>query len=639
MTLCMNLALFQGGDAVRIRSLAVCLFLVLLSNACPAQVDDIHEAARSGDIEKLKSLIAQDSALVDARNEEGHTPLHSAAMEGRIDVVMFLLEHGADADARNTADQSPLLYAAYTNHADIVQVLIEHGAAFEYRDTRNLSPLHFAARQGSADVVALLVEKGAAFDEPGFRGRTPLHFAAMNGHVNIVKLLVARGADPGKIDEDGLTPLGLALTRGHAGAAEAMLASDDVLDYDKQKLSQYLHLAAAAGSSEIVDLLIERGADPGGSDEKGRTLLHNAVIGGLDTVAAKAIDETKSIDAVDNTGRTALFYAARNGNEAMASLLLGRGANPNITDAEGRTPLHVAEDNAYGEIISALHEAGAASTPRPVYALSSPGGAVAPGEAGQASVEITYVANEGFMIAGRDGKIIIDAVERNPWGYTSTSDRAFSMMCENRAPFDNIDVCVASHAHADHMLAGMNAELLERNEHIVFVSSPTACDSVKTLAGEGFSRFENRVVSVDPEWSNVAELELNGVRLGFFGVNHAGPDQTPYKTLATIIDLGGLRLAHLADQAAPSSEEYYKAADLKDRGVDIVFADRFFLADSIGQHLMREYIAPEYVVLMHARNEEIDPAVAELFVQYPNLVVFRDPLEKKVFAVSGKAED
>lgn len=618
---------------MRFGFLTLFISVLLFSTACPAQVDDIHETARSGDIERLRVLLEQDSALVDARDEERHTPLHSAAMAGQLDAVIFLLERGADPDARNTADQSPLLYAAYGNHADIVEALIERGAAIDYRDTRNLSPLLFAARQGSAEVVRLLVEKGAAFDEPGFRGRTPLHLAAMNGHVDIVTFLAGKGADPGKIDEDGLTPLGLALTRGHAGAAEAMLASDEGLNFDEQTLSRYLHLAAAAGSAVIVDMLIEKGADPGSTDDGGRTLLHNAVIGGLDALAAEAIDETNDINAVDNAGRTALFYAVSNGDDVVLDLLLRLKVDPNIADAEGRTPLHVAEDNASGEIISALRAAGATETPRPVYALSSGAAASSSGN-GPASVEITYVANEGFMIAGRDGRVIIDAVHRNPWGYTSTTDRIYSMMCENRPPLDNIDVSVASHAHADHMLAGMTAELLNRNERIVFVSSPAACDSVKAQAGDRFSKIEERISSVDPEWNSVVELDLNGIEFGFFGINHAGPGEIPYKTLATIVDLGGVRLVHLADQAPQSSAEFYEAVDLKRRGVDIVFADRFFLADSIGQHLMKEYIDPEYIILMHLRNEEIDAAATELSPLFPNLVVFREQLEKKVFAES-----
>lgn len=617
---------------MRAGSLLVILFLSVFPNACSAQADVVHDAARAGDVARLDSLIAADPELANARDGEQHTPLHSAAAAGQIEAVMFLLEHGADPDARNTADQSPILYAAYSNHADVAKALIDRGAPLDYRDARGMSPLLFAARQGGLGVARLLVEKGAAFDEPGFRGRTPLHFAAMNGNTDVVEFLVGKGADPGKTDEDGLTPLGLALSRGHAGAAEAMLAGGAGLDFDTETLSRYLHLAAAAGSAPTVDILMKKGADPRGTDGNGRTLLHNAAIGGLDALASEAIEDTRDIDAVDETGRTALFYAVSAGNARILGLLLQNGADPNIADTGGRTPLHVAQDNARTEIVAALRGAGAVETPRPVHALSS--GEAAAG--GPASVEITYIANEGFMIAGGGKKILIDAVHHNPWGYPSTGGRVFSMMCGNRPPFDGIDVCVASHAHADHVLTRMAAELLERNDRIVYVSSPMAYDSMKTVAGEGFARIGDRVVSVDPEWSDFEELELGGIPFGFFGIDHAGPGQTPYKTLATVFDIGGVRLAHLADQAAPSSEEYYKSVDLKKRGVDVVFADRFFLSDSIGQYLMREYIDPEYIIVMHLRDEEVDTAEEELAPLYPNTVVFRDQLEMKVFAVPAK---
>ena len=63
-----------------------------------------------------------------------------------------------------------------------------------------------------------------------------------------------------------------------------------------------------------------------------------------------------------------------------------------------------------------------------------------------------------------------------------------------------------------------------------------------------------------------------------------------------------------------------------------MFADRFFLADSIGQHVMSEYIDPQYIILMHLRADEVDPAWEELSPLYPNLIIFRGQLEKKIFA-------
>jgi hypothetical protein len=394
------------------------------------------------------------------------------------------------------------------------------------------------------------------------------------------------------------------------------------MEFEEAMLTQYLHSAAAAGSQTIVDMLLAKNAKPGATDDGGRTILHNAVIGGLGRLAGESIADGVDVDAADGSGKTALFYAVIAGNTAMIELLLKNGADPNIVDAAGQTALHIAEDNVREDIVKMLLVAGAFETARPVYPLAGDAGAV----------EITYIANEGFMIAGGGRKIIIDALHRNPWAYTNTGERIFSMILAGSPPFDGIDADIASHAHADHMTAAMHAELLEKNDSFVFMSSPTARDSIEMVAGEAFAGFADRVVSVDPEWNALDIVQANGADYGFFGVNHAGPGQNPFKTLAACVDMGGVYIAHLADQVAESNVESYKSVDLKGRGVDIVFADRFFLADSIGQYLMSEYIDPQYIILMHLRNDEIEPAMDELSPLYPNLIVFRNQLEKKIFA-------
>ncbi|HUV37302.1 MAG TPA: ankyrin repeat domain-containing protein [Patescibacteria group bacterium] len=614
------------------RGTACVLFLGVCAAAvfCAAQSVDVHQAAQSGDIERLEELIGKDPALVDARDEEGHTPLHSAAMSGRMNIVLFLLENGASADARNTANQSPLLYAAYTGHADIVDTLIAHGAQIEYRDTRGYAPIHFAAREGRRAVVELLVSKGAAFDERGYQGKTPLHFAATRGHTGIVEFLVARGAEPATVDDDGMTPMASALAGGYGATAEALLDFGTGIEGDDDEIARYLNLAAAGGSRKIVDILIGKGARLDGMDETGRSLLHNAVIGGMAELARTMSEVARDINAVDNNGKTALHYAVGRGNGDVVGLILDRGADPNIADAGGRTPLHVAEDTGRDDIAGMLRARGALDVDRHVHRLE--GGAATPsGGDGGLPIEIVYIANEGFLISRGEKQVVIDAVHQNPWGYVSTGERIFTMMLEDRPPLDGIDLCIASHAHADHMLAGMTVELLRRNDSVVFVSSPQACDSVRMVAGNDFEMFASRVVSVDPEWKEIVKLSKNGIDVEFFGVNHAGPGQNPYKTLATIIDLDGIRIVHLADEAAESNVENFEAVALERMGIDIAFADRFFLADSIGRFIMNDYIGPEYIILMHARESELDAAAAELTPLHPNLVIFREQLEKKLF--------
>ena len=63
-----------------------------------------------------------------------------------------------------------------------------------------------------------------------------------------------------------------------------------------------------------------------------------------------------------------------------------------------------------------------------------------------------------------------------------------------------------------------------------------------------------------------------------------------------------------------------------------MFADRFLPCRTDRQHVMSEYIDPQYIILMHLRADEVDPAWEELSPLYPNLIIFRGQLEKKIFA-------
>jgi len=191
---------------------------------------------------------------------------------------------------------------------------------------------------------------------------------------------------------------------------------------------------------------------------------------------------------------------------------------------------------------------------------------------------------------------------------------------------------VASHAHEDHLSPRMTADFLKRAGGVVFISSPAACDSVRAAAGSDFGKIAGRVVSVDPEWKKIEKLRINGVDVAFFGVNHAPEGLEPYKTLATIVDFDGIRLAHLADQIVSMNLENYQAVDLARDGIDVAFADVMFLSDPVGQRILKECIKPEYIILMHSLPEELDGAEKQLTPLHPNLVIFRDRMEKKLFA-------
>lgn len=88
---------------------------------------DIHDATAAGDVEKVKSLLAVDSGLVNAKDKDGETPLHWAAVKNHKDVAVPLLANKADVNARDNDWNTPLRMAAYNKSTDAADLLRQHG--------------------------------------------------------------------------------------------------------------------------------------------------------------------------------------------------------------------------------------------------------------------------------------------------------------------------------------------------------------------------------------------------------------------------------------------------------------------------------------------------------------------------------
>lgn len=178
---------------------------------------ELHEAARRGDLRKIKELLGR-GENVNARDAIGYTPLHYAAKSGHLDVVQFLVENGADVNAISLNEflETPLHMAVSSGRLDVVRFLVERGAHVDSLDGVLMTPLHWAAGGCNLEVVRFLVEKGANVNARNMYGATPLHWAAANGCLDVVRFLLEVGADPSLRNGDGKTPLDLASERGHA---------------------------------------------------------------------------------------------------------------------------------------------------------------------------------------------------------------------------------------------------------------------------------------------------------------------------------------------------------------------------------------------------------------------------------------
>ncbi|ODS30639.1 MAG: Ankyrin [Candidatus Scalindua rubra] len=218
--------------------------------------DRIHAAAKAGDLLAVTRLLDSDPKLVDAKDEEGWTPLYlasgaghrnvaefliarrasvnandniakgtpllAAALLGQIDVARLLCDKGADVNAKALKGMTPLIFAAMHGHTEIVKLLLSKGADVDATSNRGATALYLAAFQGSLEAARILIYKGADVNKRDKRGQTPLHCAALNGHRNVVELLLKKGADPNAKSQLGFTPIEVATKSGHSTLADLM---------------------------------------------------------------------------------------------------------------------------------------------------------------------------------------------------------------------------------------------------------------------------------------------------------------------------------------------------------------------------------------------------------------------------------
>ncbi|XP_046383815.1 ankyrin-2-like [Ischnura elegans] len=363
----------------------------------------LHVAVALGSFEVVKILLDK-GARVNSSDEKGDTPLHVAARRKNLEVIKLLVESGAHINALNHDRKSPIIFLLERACFHAADYLIENGADVNNESVSDCvddySPIHLAVKKGSVEMVKLLLSKGAQVNAIG-KGKTPLHIATHNGYPPIVKILLDYGADVNSAcksnrnkdytallfaiengnDEvvtllmngganvnecaGGYTPLHIAARNGLSYAAESLLKYGANVNCEcTSELNEgyaAIHFAAEAGSCEIVELLVGRGArvnDLG----KGYTPLHIASMHGFVVVAELLIKHGADVNCVcknvDNEGYTPIHLAVEKGSYDTVKSLLNAGANVNEL-ANGYTPLHIAALKGHSDIAEHLLKEGA----------------------------------------------------------------------------------------------------------------------------------------------------------------------------------------------------------------------------------------------------------------------------------------
>lgn len=390
----------ENGDVESVRTL-------LEFGADPNLTDGAGETAlmiaSRGGFADIATLLIRSGAAVDVREHRFHqSALHIASRYARVDVARVLIDHGADVNAVTLAGETPrmrlpdenrgskgvgivrggwpehgmryatpgaktaLLYATRAGSARLVDLLLDAGADIEHADADGIRPLLNAIINASVagrgvghehiDVALDLIARGAEVNAPDWFGETPLWAAVdvrnlditgpdgdngvdRDAILSLIRRLLEAGADPNARTRE-YPPERRFITR---------LGSLSWVDFTGQ--TPFLR-AALAGDVDVMQLLLDSGADPNIATFGGTTPLMAAA--GVNWVVSQTYDEGPKallaavklahasgnpIDAVNSMGLSAVHGAANRGSNEIIEYLAANGAALDRADNEGRTPL------------------------------------------------------------------------------------------------------------------------------------------------------------------------------------------------------------------------------------------------------------------------------------------------------------
>jgi ankyrin repeat protein len=346
--------------------------------------DTLIAAVLAGDRPRLEKLLSADASLANRADSGGLTILMIAAMAARADIVDFLLNHRAAIDKTDSSGASALLYSIMHSNVQAAAALIKRGANIYQKDKSGLDAAELAALYSQKEIIELITNKASSRGynvlkpEGGKyiytsedRKNSGVLSAVFSLVITILKygfvmllFLIALGIYISKQQEEQITP--------YPSKQQAQKKSEPVKKVSGAPAQKRTAKKGRSAPDSMLFNLINNSNPKGAAeliaagmfnldaaDSSRRTPLMLSAKNGYTDLVTLLIEKGAVIEMTDNNGNTALFYAIESGFTGIVKILLEKGADFEHANLDGIKPIILAAKKGGTDIIGLLADKGA----------------------------------------------------------------------------------------------------------------------------------------------------------------------------------------------------------------------------------------------------------------------------------------
>ncbi|MDX2415629.1 MAG: MBL fold metallo-hydrolase [Bacteroidales bacterium] len=249
---------------------------------------------------------------------------------------------------------------------------------------------------------------------------------------------------------------------------------------------------------------------------------------------------------------------------------------------------------------------------------------------GQNQIDVTYIANSGFLIESNGKQVLIDALFENGWdSYLTPADSIVSDIIKQQDPFNNSTLMLITHNHGDHFNSSMVVAYLKSNSENTLIAPSKVTNEI--LKHPDYKKVENQIVQLDKINQEKNDTTIEGIRVRSFFIQHDSRPQI--ENVGFLINIDNLKVFHTGDYNGSEIIEFEKL-QLKNKNIDLALLNFYgFWNTTAEREFTEKYINPKKIVLMHIPPAEtgiVKNSVNQI-TDFIDIAVFESSMEKKSF--------